>query len=129
MDERALADSTKQTRARTTRRDIVILLVARAARGLGDGFAVIILPAYLSALGFDSIAVGIVATASLLGSALFTLGVGRLAARFDLRTILLGGALLMAATGLVFPRSNRLPSSSRSPSSAPSIRHRAILAS
>jgi len=78
-------------------------LAARAARGFGDGFAVIILPAYLSALGFDPIAIGIVATASLLGSALFTLAVGYLAPRFDLRNIMLGGALLMAATGIVFP--------------------------
>ncbi len=104
MDESKLADSTtRETAAATARRDIFILLAARAARGFGDGFAVIILPAYLSALGFDPIAIGIVATASLLGSALFTLGVGRLAAHFDLRTILLGGALLMTATGLVFP--------------------------
>jgi MFS family permease len=103
MDERTLTDSAADNRARAGRRDVVILLAARAARGLGDGFAVIILPAYLSALSFDPIAIGIVATASLLGSALFTLGVGHLAARFDLRNILLGGALLMAATGLVFP--------------------------
>jgi MFS family permease len=103
MDERTLTDSATDNRARAGRRDVVILLAARAARGLGDGFAVIILPAYLSALSFDPIAIGIVATASLLGSALFTLGVGHLAARFDLRNILLGGALLMAATGLVFP--------------------------
>lgn len=85
------------------RRDVMILFAARAARGFGDGFAVIILPAYLSALGFDPIAIGIVATASLLGSAVFTLAVGRLASRFDLRSILLGGALLMVATGVVFP--------------------------
>jgi MFS family permease len=81
----------------------MILFAARAARGFGDGFAVIILPAYLSALGFDPIAIGIVATASLLGSALFTMAVGYLAPRFDLRCILLGGALLMVATGVVFP--------------------------
>jgi MFS family permease len=84
-------------------RDIIILFTARAVRGFGDGFAVIVLPAYLTALGFDPIAIGIVATASLLGSALLTLAVGFLAPRFDLRNILLGGALLMAATGVVFP--------------------------
>ncbi len=103
MDERLLSDNAADARADTARRDIRILLVARAARGFGDGFVVILVPAYLSALGFDAVAIGIVATASLLGSALCTLGVGYLAARFDLRTILLGGALLMAATGLMFP--------------------------
>ena len=44
-----------------------------ALRGFGDGFAVIILPAYMTALGFDAVAVGLVATASLLGTALLTL--------------------------------------------------------
>ena len=93
----------ERNRPHDLRRDVIILLAARGARGFGDGFAVIILPAYLSTLGFDPIAVGIVATASLLGSALFTLGVGFLAPRTDLRSILIGGALLMAATGMVFP--------------------------
>jgi hypothetical protein len=36
---------------------------ARAARGLGDGFAAIILPPYLSEFGFSSFQIGIVATA------------------------------------------------------------------
>ena len=33
------------------RRDLLLLYVARAARNFGDGFAVIVLPAYLSAIG------------------------------------------------------------------------------
>jgi hypothetical protein len=32
--------------------DIFLLYAARAARGFGDGFAIIILPTYLSELGF-----------------------------------------------------------------------------
>ena len=51
----------------------------------------IILPAYLTALGYDAVAVGIVATVSLLGTALLTLIAGWIAPRYDLR------ALLMAA--------------------------------
>ena len=62
-------------------------------RGFGDGFAIIILPAYLSALGYDPMQTrhhrG---TASLLGTALLTLGVGLIAPRHDLRTLLLLGA-------------------------------------
>jgi MFS family permease len=82
---------------------VPILYLARGLRGFGDGFAIIILPAYLSAVGFDPIQIGIVATASLLGTALLTLGVGAVAPRHDLRTLLLFGAALMGLTGLAFP--------------------------
>jgi len=47
---------------------ISLLYVARGLRGFGDGFAIIILPAYMTILGYDAAAVGIVATASLLGT-------------------------------------------------------------
>ena len=59
--------------------------------------------AILSAIGFNSGEIGIVVSASLLGTALLTLAVGFIAPRHDLRTFLLGGALLMAGTGLAFP--------------------------
>jgi MFS family permease len=85
------------------RRDLLLMYAARAARNFGDGFAVIVLPAYLARIGFDSFEIGLVATAALLGSALLTLAVGFLAVRHDLRTLLLAGALLMAATGLFIP--------------------------
>jgi MFS family permease len=82
---------------------IALLYAARALRGFGDGFAIIILPAYMTALGYDAIAVGLVATASLLGTALLTFIVGWIAPRHDLRALMLAGAGLMAATGLAFP--------------------------
>src|SRR5712675_634050 len=82
---------------------ISLLYAARALRGFGDGFAIIILPAYMTALGYDAIAVGLVATASLLGTALLTLIVGWITPRHDLRALLIFGAGLMAATGLAFP--------------------------
>ena len=82
---------------------IRLLYLARGLRGFGDGFAIIILPAYMTILGYDAVAVGIVATASLLGTALLTLVVGWIAPRRDLRTLLIFGASLMAATGLAFP--------------------------
>jgi MFS family permease len=78
---------------------VFYLYAARAARGFGDGFAVIILPAYLAAIGFDPVQIGVVATAALLGSALMTLAVGFLAPRHSLRDLLLAGAVLMVATG------------------------------
>jgi len=78
------------------------LYVARGLRWFGDGFAIIILPAYMTALGFDSAAIGVVATASLLGTALLTLCVGVIAPRFDLKALMLFGAVLTAATGIAF---------------------------
>jgi MFS family permease len=89
------------------RSDILLLYIARGVRGFGDGFAVIILPAYLSAIGLSPGQIGIVVSASLLGTALFTLAVGFFAPRHDLRNLLLGGAVLMAASGLAFPNVDR----------------------
>ena len=85
-----------------SRRDVFLLYAARGVRGFGDGFAVIILPAYLAEIGFDPFRIGIVATAALLGTAVSTLAVGLLGARHDLRNLLLFGAVLMAASGLAF---------------------------
>ncbi|MBR0752636.1 MFS transporter [Bradyrhizobium jicamae] len=87
---------------------IGLLYAARALRGFGDGFAIIILPAYMTALGYDAVAVGIVATASLLGTAALTLLIGWIAPRFDLRMLLLFGAGLMIATGIAFPNVEHL---------------------
>src|SRR3984893_6910771 len=82
---------------------IPLLYLARGLRGFGDGFAIIILPAYMTALGYDAVAVGVVATASLLGTALLTLITGWIAPRHDLRPLLMAGAGLMAVTGIAFP--------------------------
>ena len=82
---------------------MLLLYLARGLRGFGDGFAIIVLPAYLTALGYGAAAVGLVATASLLGTATLTLVVGWIAPRHDLRALLIVGAGLMAATGLAFP--------------------------
>jgi MFS family permease len=92
----------------TPRSDILILYAARAARGFGDGFAIIILPAYLAAIGFDAVQIGIVASASLFGTAVFTLAIGLVAPRHDLRNMLLAGAVLMICTGLAFPQFEHL---------------------
>jgi len=83
--------------------DIQYLYVARALRGLGDGFAIIILPAYLLAIGLSPQEAGIVASASLLGTAALTLLVGFVAPLYDLRSLFLIGAGLAVVTGLVFP--------------------------
>jgi MFS family permease len=84
--------------------DVLLLYAARAARGFGDGFAAIILPAYLIEIGFDPFQIGIVATAALLGSAAMTLAIGFLAPRYGSRALLLVCALLMVATGIAIPQ-------------------------
>ena len=89
--------------------NIALLYAARATRGFGDGFAVIILPAYLTELGYTPLQVGMVATSALLGTAVMTLAVGHLAARYDLRRLLLTGALIMIATGAAFANVALLP--------------------
>ncbi|MBI5785352.1 MAG: MFS transporter [Rhodocyclales bacterium] len=76
-----------------------LLLVGRALRAFTDGYVAILLPAYLLALGFGKWGVGLISTATLLGSALMTLAVGHWGHRHPQRRLLLVAACLMAATG------------------------------
>jgi MFS family permease len=78
------------------------IFVARALRSFADGFISVVLPAYLLALGLGQLEVGVVGTATLLGSAFMTLAMGRWGHRFAIRRLMLAAALLMAATGLAF---------------------------
>ena len=82
--------------------EVMPLLVARALRAIGDGYMAVLLPAYLLSIGLGTLEVGIISTATLLGSALATLAVGAWGHRFAARRLLLGAALLMAATGVAF---------------------------
>jgi hypothetical protein len=80
-------DHTNRLNRRITvigRSDVHLLYAARAARGVGDGFAIIILPAYLSQLGFGPFQIGLVASATLLRTATVTLAIGFLAGCKDL---------------------------------------------
>ena len=78
------------------------ILAARALRSFADGFIAVVLPAYLLALGLGVFEVGLISTATLLGSAFSTLAVGRWGHRFSVRTLLLAAAVLMTITGLGF---------------------------
>ena len=78
------------------------LLAARSLRAFADGSVALLLPAYLLALGLGNFDVGLLSTATMLGSALATLAVGAWGHRFAGRRLLLGAALLMAATGVAF---------------------------
>ncbi|MEO8925387.1 MAG: MFS transporter [Caldimonas sp.] len=78
------------------------LLIGRGLRAFGDGYVAVLLPAYLLALGLGTLEVGIVATATMLGSAFATIAIGAFGHRFASRRLLRAAALLMAATGAGF---------------------------
>jgi MFS family permease len=78
------------------------LLAARSLRAFGDGYMALLLPAYLLALGLGTLEVGVISTVTMLGSALATLAVGAWGHRYASRRLLLGAAVVMAATGLGF---------------------------
>ena len=52
------------------------LIAARGVRGFGDGLCALLLPVYLTGLGFSAFQVGLLTTAMLLGSAALTLAFG-----------------------------------------------------
>ena len=79
-----------------------LLLAARGLRAIGDGLVSLLLPVYLLVLGHGAFETGVVATATLAGSALLTLLVGVYAHRASGRTLLIGAAVLMMATGIAF---------------------------
>lgn len=79
--------------------DARLLLAARALRAFGDGYVSLLLPYYLTLLGYSALQIGLLVTATLLGSGLMTLGVGFIAHRHSTRRLLLAASILMAATG------------------------------
>ena len=66
----------------TANQDARRLVWAKGLRAVADGYVSILLPAYLLALGHDAFEVGVLTTATLLGSAALTLFAGVLTARF-----------------------------------------------
>lgn len=79
-----------------------LLLAARGLRAVCDGYVAVLLPAYLLARGLSGWQVGLLSTATLLGSAGATLAVGAWSHRLGTDRLLRAAGLLMAATGLGF---------------------------
>lgn len=83
-------------------RDAFVLVQARALRALGDGLVSVVLSVYLVELGFSSTRVGVIITATMLGSAALSLAVGFRAVTWDPRRLLIGLSIVMIATGVGF---------------------------
>lgn len=79
-----------------------LVLTVRGLRAFGDGYVSLLLPFYLTLLGFSALEVGVLVTSTLLGSGLMTLAIGFVAHRYLSRSLLLAASLLMAATGCAF---------------------------
>ena len=82
--------------------DAGVILTARGIRAFTDGYVALLLPYYLTLLGYGALEVGIVATATLLGSGLLTLLAGLFAYRFRLHALLTTACVLMLISGLGF---------------------------
>ena len=86
----------------TATRDARTLVTARGMRAFGDGFVAVLLPLHLTELGFSAVQIGIIATATMLGSAALTLLVGLIAYRLNLRELLIRCSILTVITGIGF---------------------------
>lgn len=82
--------------------DAARLMETRSLRAFGDGLVSVILVPALALAGLSSRQVGAVITATLVGSAVVTLGVGLRGHRIGRRRLLRAAALLMVATGIGF---------------------------
>jgi MFS family permease len=87
---------------RSTTADGKRLLATRALRGLADGAVSVLLPSYLTAIGFSSLRVGAIVFGTLIGSAALTLWIGLAAHRIGRRRVMLASCALMFATGIGF---------------------------
>ncbi len=78
------------------------LVLARGLRGFADGMVSVLLAAYLTDLGFSAGQIGVLITATLIGSAALTLGVGIFGQFVNPRFVLLCASGLMLGTGIGF---------------------------
>ena len=78
------------------------LLVARGLRAGADGLVAATLTAYLASRGFSAARIGLLVTATLLGSAVVVLAVGSRADRVQPGQVLRGCAVAMVFTGALF---------------------------
>lgn len=83
-------------------RDVRLLFAARTVRLFAYGFLSVVLALYLASVGLDEKEIGLLFSFTLLGDAVVSLWMTTRADRISRKRMLLLGALLMAASGLVF---------------------------
>lgn len=83
-------------------KDGKILLLARIARGIGYGFLSVVLAIYLKLVGIDEVGIGIILTATLVSSAVFTILTSILERKFGRKRLLVLFAALMSLAGGIF---------------------------
>jgi len=81
---------------------IRLLFAARMVRMFGYGFLAVILVLYLAALGLDEVRIGLLLTLTLVGDTAISLWMTTQADRIGRRRMLILGAMLVLAAGLVF---------------------------
>ena len=79
-----------------------LLLCARIVRTFAYGFLSVILAIYLKLIGFDDILIGIILSATLINSVIFTLFASFYADRLGRRNVLIVYALMMSISGSIF---------------------------
>jgi MFS family permease len=83
-------------------KDGKLLLAARTLRAFAYGFLSVILAIYLKLVGFEDFYIGLILTATLVNSVIFTLIASFYADRIGRRKILIMYAALMSLSGLIF---------------------------
>ncbi|MGQ0638983.1 MAG: MFS transporter [Nitrososphaerota archaeon] len=79
-----------------------LLLIARIVRTFAYGFLSIVLAIYLKLIGFDEILIGLVLSATLVNSVIFTLIASFYADKIGRRKVLIIYAFLMSVSGVIF---------------------------
>ncbi len=79
-----------------------LLLCARIVRTFAYGFLSVILAIYLKLIGFDDILIGIILSATLINSVIFTLFASFYADRLGRRNVLILYAIMMSTSGTIF---------------------------
>ncbi|MBI2185449.1 MAG: MFS transporter [Thaumarchaeota archaeon] len=89
-------------------RDARLLLFAKGVSTFSFAFVAILLPIYMSVLGYDSISIGLVLAASILGSAAQTLIMGIVADHIGRKKTLILLSVFMIASGIIYSSSREL---------------------
>ncbi len=97
------------TGLRSLTRDGRLLFVARSARLFAYGALSVVLVLYLTSLGFDAVQVGLLLTLTLVGDTVVSLFLTTRADRLGRRRMLVIGAILMTAAGLIFAGTRSFP--------------------